>query len=281
VLQNWNKPSLKRRQQVLLEGKVAVITGGAVGIGRGIALKFAEEGCSILVADISEAEGRKTAEEVSVKGRESLFVKCNVTITSQVKDLMAAALRKFGQVDILVNNAGGVPRVIRGGSIADVTDEQWESFINLNLKSAFLCCREIVPHMMKRRSGNIVNLSSIGAVQPSDSVIAYHCAKAGVVGLTCNLAFDLAPYNVRVNSIMPGPIKTPFWNPVLKDIPDKEAFFKELAVRNIPLRRIGTPEDIAGTALFLASELSAYVTGENICVAGGVPLLPHELHKDE
>jgi NAD(P)-dependent dehydrogenase (short-subunit alcohol dehydrogenase family) len=266
---------------VLLDGKVAIITGGAVGIGRGIALKFADEGCSIVIADISQAEGRKTAEDISGKGRESLFVRCNVTITAQVKELVAAALHKFGHVDILVNNAGGVPKVTRGGSIVDVTDEQWDAFINLNLKSAFLCCREIVPHMKKQRSGNIINLSSIGAVQPSDSVIAYHAAKAGILGLTGNLAFDLAPYNVRVNSIMPGPIRTPFWDPVLKDIPDKDAFFKELAVRNIPLQRIGTPEDIAGTALYLASELSAYVTGENINVAGGVPLLPQEPQKIE
>jgi NAD(P)-dependent dehydrogenase (short-subunit alcohol dehydrogenase family) len=264
---------------VLLDGKVAVITGGAVGIGRGIALKFAEEGCSIVIVDISESEGKKTANDVSRKGRESLFVNCNVTVSTQVKDMVAAALKKFRHIDILVNNAGGVPRVIRGGSIVDVTDEQWDAFINLNLKSAFLCCRELVPHMKKRRSGNIINLSSIGAVQPSDSVIAYHAAKAGILGITYNLAFDLAPYNVRVNSIMPGPIRTPFWDPVLKDIPDKEAFFKELGVKKIPMQRIGTPEDIAGTALYLASELSSYVTGENIYVAGGVPLLPQEPDK--
>jgi NAD(P)-dependent dehydrogenase (short-subunit alcohol dehydrogenase family) len=264
---------------MLLDGRVAIVTGGAVGIGRGIALKFAEEGCSVVVADISEKEGKKTAEDIVQKGSKSLFVNCNVTQTSQVENLVKSAINHFGRVDIMVNNAGGVPKVIRGGSIVDVTDEQWEAFINLNLKSTFLGCRAIVPHMKERRSGSIINLSSIGAIQPSDSVIAYHAAKAGVLGITCNLAFDMAPYNVRVNAILPGPIRTPFWDPVLKGIQDPEAVFKMIALKNIPLQRIGTPEDIAGTALYLASDLSSYVTGENIYVAGGVPLLPQDPDK--
>ena len=261
---------------MLLENKVAIVTGGAVGIGRGIALKFAGEGCSIVVADISRTEGARTAKDIEEKGVKGLFLPCDVTQTAQVEDMVKKTVSEFGKVDILVNNAGGVPRVIRGGSITDVTDEQWDSFLNLNLKSAFLCCRAVVPHMIERRSGKIINLSSIGAIQPSDSVIAYHAAKGGILGLTINLAFDLAPYNIHVNSIMPGPIKTPFWDPVLAGVPDKEAVFAEIARKNVPLQRIGTPEDIAGAALFLASSLSDYVTGENINVAGGIPLLPQD-----
>ncbi len=261
---------------MLLEDRVAIVTGGAVGIGRGIALKFAEEGCSVVVADISEEEGENTVKEVSQKGSKGLFIKCDVTSSSQIGGMVEQTISKFGKLDILVNNAGGVPGVIQGGSIVDITDEMWDTFINLNLRSAFFGCRAVVPHMKERRYGKIINLSSIGAIQPSASVIHYHSAKAGVLGLTCNLAYDLAPYNICVNAIMPGPIRTPFWEPVTRDIPDKDALFSMIARKNVPLQRIGTPEDVAGAALFLASELSAYVTGESICVAGGIPLLPHD-----
>lgn len=259
---------------MLLANKVAIITGGAVGIGQGIAFKLAREGCSIAIADISVTEGKKTVDSIVNMSRESVFFQCDVTRTAQVQDMVNQAITRFGKVDILVNNAGGVPKVIPGGSIIDITDEQWDTFLNLNLKSTFLCCRAIVPHMKERKSGKIINISSIGAIQPSDSVIAYHAAKAGVLGITVNLAFDLAPYNICVNSIMPGPIRTPFWEPITRGFQDKDAFFDALAKENVPLQRIGTPEDIAGAALFLASSLSDYVTGENINVAGGIPLLP-------
>jgi NAD(P)-dependent dehydrogenase (short-subunit alcohol dehydrogenase family) len=129
--------------------------------------------------------------------------------------------------------------------------------------------------MKAKKYGKIINISSIGAVHPAVSVVHYHAAKAGVLGLTYNLAFELAPFNICVNAILPGPIRTPFWEPVTKGIQDKDTYFTELAKKEIPLKRIGTPEDIAGVALFLASELSSYVTGETIFVGGGVPQLPH------
>ncbi len=258
---------------MLLASRVAIITGGAIGIGRGIALKFAEEGCSVVVADIDAIEGKKTAEEVSKKGGEGIFASCDVTINRQVQDMVGKAISKFGKIDILVNNAGGVsgPK----GSIDDVSEEQWDKSLNLNLKSAFLCCKAVVPHMKKNKYGKIINISSLGAIHPAVSVVHYHSAKAGVLGLTYNLAFELAPFNISVNAILPGPIRTPFWEPVTRDIPDKDAFFAEIAKKEVPMQRIGTPEDIAGAALFLASELSAFVTGETINVAGGLPQLPH------
>jgi NAD(P)-dependent dehydrogenase (short-subunit alcohol dehydrogenase family) len=260
---------------MLLKDRVSIVTGAAAGIGQGIALKFAEEGCAVVVADIS-AEGEKTAQMITDKGGRGTFVKCDVTSSKEVNDLVASAIAVYGKLDILVNNAGGVPRVIRGGSIVDITDDLWESFLALNLSSAFYGCRAAVPHMKERRYGKIINLSSIGAVQPSTSVIHYHAAKAGVLGLTSNLAYDVAPFNINVNAILPGPIRTPFWEPVTKGVEDQDAFFKMIASANVPLQRIGTPEDIAGTALYLASSLSAYVPGEYIYVAGGIPLLPNE-----
>jgi 3-oxoacyl-[acyl-carrier protein] reductase len=258
---------------VLLESRVAIITGGAVGIGRGIALKFAEEGCAVVIADIDAIEGKKTAEEVSKKGGEGIFVSCDVTVGRQVQDMVGKAVSKFGKIDILVNNAGGVPDP--KGSLAEVSEEQWDRSLDLNLKSAFLCCQAVVPHMKKNRYGKIINISSLGAVHPAVSVVHYHVAKAGVLGLTYNLAFELAPFNIAVNAILPGPIRTPFWEPVTRDIPDKDAYFAEIAKKEVPMQRVGTPEDIAGAALFLASELSAFVSGETINVAGGLPQLPH------
>ena len=258
---------------MLLADRVAIVTGGAVGIGRGIALKFAEEGCAIVIADISVKEGEKTAGEVAAKGRGGIFIKCDVTDGRQVRDMAAKAIAEFGKVDILVNNAGGVPG-ITSGKLENVTEEQWDRFLALNLKSVFLCCQAVVPHMKKNRYGKIINVSSLGAVHPAVSVVHYHAAKAGVLGLTYNLTFELAPFNIYVNAILPGPIRTPFWEPVTRGIRDKDANFAELGKKEVPLQRVGTPEDIAGAALFLASELSAYVTGETINVAGGLPQLP-------
>jgi NAD(P)-dependent dehydrogenase (short-subunit alcohol dehydrogenase family) len=261
---------------MLLENKVAIITGGAVGIGRGIALKFAEYGCSVVICDINEKEGARAAEEVSKMGKPAVFVKCDVTDSRQVKNTVDQAFNRFGKIDIMVNNAGGVPNVIVGGSIVDVTDEMLDRYLALNLKSTFYGCRAVVPYMKEKKYGKIINLSSIGVVQPSASVTPYHAAKGGVIGLTNNLAFDLAPYNIYVNAILPGPIRTPFWEPVTKGVADKDAMFAEIGKKNVPLQRIGTPEDIAGVALFLASDLSNYVTGESIYAAGGIPLLPQE-----
>ena len=258
---------------MLLKSRVAIITGGAKGIGRGIALKFAEEGCSVVVADIVAIEGKKTAEEVSKKGGEGIFVSCDVTVGPQVEDMVGKAISKFGKIDILVNNAGGVSGP--EGSLDDVSEEQWDKSLNLNLKSAFLCCKAVVPHMKKNKYGKIINISSLGAVHPAVSVVHYHAAKAGVLGLTYNLAFELAPFNISVNAILPGPIRTPFWEPVTRNIPDKDAYFAEIAQKEVPMQRIGMPEDVAGAALFLASELSSYVSGETIFVGGGLPQLPH------
>ena len=259
---------------MLLNERVAIVTGGAEGIGKGIALKFAAEGCSVIIADIGEAEGEKTAKEISGKNRKGLFVKCDVTDYRSVNDMVKGTVAEFGGVDILVNNAGGILGMT-GVPIEDITEEQWTNVIDLNLKSQFLCCQAVTKYMKERRYGKIINISSIGAVCPPASVIAYHAAKGGVLGLTIDLAVHLAPFNIYVNAILPGPIRTSFWKPIIKDIPgDKDLFFSELAKKEVPLQRIGTPDDIGGAALFLASELSSYVTGQTICVAGGQPLMP-------
>jgi NAD(P)-dependent dehydrogenase (short-subunit alcohol dehydrogenase family) len=253
---------------VLLQDRVAIVTGGAVGIGQGIARKFASEGAKVVVADISEKHGTATAKEI-----DGLFVKCDVTSSAQVNAMVDAAVQEYGKVDILVNNAGGVPD-IQGERLEEVTEDEWQKFIDLNLKSVFLCCRAAVPVMKKNGYGKIVNFSSMGAVSPAVSVVHYHAAKGGVLGLTTNLAFELAPANIFVNCICPGPVRTPFWDPVLRNVPDPDAYFAEIGKKEVPIGRVGTPEDIAGVTLFLASELASYVTGQVMHVGGGLPLIP-------
>lgn len=256
---------------MLLEDRVAIITGGTRGIGKGIALRFAEEGCSPIIADILTEGANETLEEISKKGREGFFVQCDVSNSSQVQNMVDSVIRKFRKVDILVNNAG------TGGSGArfftEVPEEEWDLLLNVNLKGAFLCCRAVAPIMKEKKYGKIVNMSSIAAISPNQPNVHYSASKAGLLGLTMDLALQLAPFNVCVNAILPGLVPTPIWNPFLPDGVDREAFFAGVVKgQATPLQRMGTPEDIAGAALFLASDLSAYVTGDRILVGGGIPL---------
>jgi NAD(P)-dependent dehydrogenase (short-subunit alcohol dehydrogenase family) len=261
---------------MLLPGRVAIITGGAKGIGRGIALKFAEEGCSVAIADISLKEANNVIAEVNKKGREGLAIQCDVTNRQQVRQTVDKVIDKWGKIDILVNNAGGMTAAPL--PIEEVSEELWDRVQDLNLKSVFLFSQAVVPHMKARKYGRIINLSSAAAINPPAHVVTYHTAKAGVLGLTLDLAHALAPFNICVNAILPGPIRTEFYEPMIGSMSDKEQdkFFKELGEGDIPLQRVGTPEDVAGAALFLASELASYVTGDTLLVSGGSPLRPFQ-----
>lgn len=259
---------------MLLENRVAIITGGAKGIGRGIALKFAEEGCDVVVNALHAEGARKVADEVNALGRQSLAIGADVSNSAAVKDMVARTIKKFGKIDILVNNAGGIS-LAKGGSIETTTEEDWDRIVDINLKGQFLCCQAVVPFMKKNKYGKIINVSSMGAIHPPAPIVHYHSAKGGVISLTSNLAFELARLNINVNAILPGPIRSEFFNEMLKSMSKKEgeAFFDMLDKR-VPMQRMGTPAEVAGVALFLASELSSYVTGEAICVGGGLPLAP-------
>jgi NAD(P)-dependent dehydrogenase (short-subunit alcohol dehydrogenase family) len=188
------------------------------------------------------------------------------------QDTVARTIKKFGKIDILVNSAGGIIGA-KGGGIEETTEEEWDRIVDLNLKGTFLCCKAVTPHMKAQKYGKIINFSSMGAEHPPAPIVHYHAAKGGVLGLTCNLAFELAKFNINVNAILPGPVRSDFFREMLETQPDKEAFFAMLG-KKTPLQRIGTPEDIAGAALFLASDLSSYITGEALHVGGGLPLTP-------
>jgi NAD(P)-dependent dehydrogenase (short-subunit alcohol dehydrogenase family) len=259
---------------MLLKDRVAIITGGSMGIGNGIASRFADEGCSVVIADISDTEGQKAVEEISGKGGKALFINCDVTDSLKVDDMVKKTVDTFGKVDILVCSAGGIPGY-DGGGIEQTSNEMWDKIVDLNMKGVFFCCRAVVPYMKKNRYGKIVNISSMGAVAPPAPIYHYHAAKGGVLSLSYNLAQELARFNIYVNCILPGPVRTPFWKPVTKEVEDVEAFFKRVA-EGVPLQRVGTPEDLGGAALFYASDLSSYVTGDRMYVSGGIPLTPLE-----
>jgi NAD(P)-dependent dehydrogenase (short-subunit alcohol dehydrogenase family) len=256
---------------MLLSNRVAIITGGARGIGRGIALKFADEGCSVVITDVLAEEAKKTSEEISKKGRDAVSIPCDVSDSRQVQEMVNQVISKFGKVDVLVNNAGisgGAPR-----SITEVSEEIWDKVLDINLKGGFLCCKAVVPHMKTKRYGKIINVSSMAAIAPPAPLIHYSSAKAGILGLTLDLALELAPFNICVNAIIPGAIRSDIWDHIIPPNVDKETFFAEVGKTIAPMQRIGSPEDIAGAALFLASDLSAYVTGDRILVGGGAPLI--------
>ena len=266
---------------MLLADRVAIITGGATGIGRSIAVKFAEEGCHVAVADINTEEANETLNRVEQRGKAGLAIACDVTDINMVRNMVHRVISRFGKIDILVNNAGAGSMGVGEEApptlgVANVTEERWDKVVNLNLKGAFLCCKEVVPIMKEQRYGKIVNISTLGWIDPPAIAPDYHAAKAGVVGLTHDMACELGPFGIHVNAILPGPVRTPFYDGMLRSKTDeeKDAFFDAVG-KTTPLQRVGVPEDIAGVALFLASELSAYVTGASIPVGGGLPLKPN------
>ena len=258
---------------MLLKDRVAIITGRAKGMGRGMALKFAGEGCKVAVADIDIIEAENTVSQVKEKGSDGLAIQCDVTDGNQVRETVQKVVDEFDEIDILVNNAGAIAP---HKPIEDVTEDEWDIVLALNLKSHFLFCKYVVPYMKKAKYGKIIGISSIGGIQPPAHEIHYNTAKAGIIGFTYDLGRELAPLNITVNAILPGPIRTSFYERMtgIMNDEDKDKFFNEGLGRKVPMQRPGTPEDIAGAALFLASELSAYVTCETLCVTGGLPQLP-------
>jgi len=257
---------------MLLADRTALITGGAKGMGKGMALKFAEEGCTVAIADISMDKANETVAEISKMGHPGLALECDITNEQQVRETVGAVIDRFGKLDILVNNAGGITA---SPPIEDMTEEEWDRALDLNLKSQFFFCKYVVPHMKARRYGKIINLSSIGAIQPPHHAINYNTAKAGAIGFTADLANALAPFSINVNALLPGPVRTSFYDGFTASMSDeqKEGMFRFLGTK-VPLQRVGEPEDIAGAALFLASDLSGWMTGQALNIAGGLPLQP-------
>jgi NAD(P)-dependent dehydrogenase (short-subunit alcohol dehydrogenase family) len=259
-----------------LDNRVAIVTGGAKGMGRGIALKFAEEGAKVVLCDLDVAGCRSVADEIRAIGGDALAFEMNITRSAEIERLVSGTLETFGAIDILINCAGGVPGTHGAGNSETITEEEWDRIVGINLKGPFLVTRAVLPTMKQNRYGKIVFISSMGAVSPVVSVLHYHAAKAGVIGLSLNLAFELAPLNICVNTIVPGPVETPFWDSLMPPGPERDVFFAAVSKHEVALGRMGQPKDIAGACLFFASELSDYVTGQTLCVAGGQPMLSQQ-----
>ena len=257
--------------KLLLANRVAIITGGARGMGGAIASKFADEGCSSVIVDVLDDVGKKKAEEIKSKGRDSLFIHCDVSNSSQVKSMVKQAIDKFKKIDIMVNCAGIGTKPT---PLEETTEEEWDRVMDINCKGTFLCIQAIAPHMQKNRYGKIIVIVSMAALSAGGTNFHYHASKAAQLMVTQSAAAALAPYDICVNTIHPGMILTDmsavFSGPDVKDV---VAHQTGMAQHGVPLRRLGTTEDIARAALFLASEESAYITGDSICVSGGAGLI--------
>jgi len=241
------------------DGKVAIVTGAARGIGKAICRGFLEEGARVAMVDIDSEALERTREEISIAGREIMAVICDVSQYAEVERAAYRVMKNFGRVDVLVNNAG----IIRRGTIETVSEEDWDRVIAVNLKGAFNWCKAVVGVMKTQRAGAIVNVSSIaGKMGDITSAPGYGSSKAGIDALTKGLARFLAPFNVRVNGVAPHAIETEMsaqWS---------EDRRKEV-ISSIPLGRLGKPEEVAKVVLFLASEEASFITGEIVDVNGG------------
>jgi NAD(P)-dependent dehydrogenase (short-subunit alcohol dehydrogenase family) len=242
-----------------LSGCAAVVTGAARGIGAAIAVRFAAEGARVVVADIDGDGARITADKINLEGGVAVPVGADVSSSAEVKRLIDIAVNSFGTVDVLVNNAGDVT-IQRHFLTSD--EAWWDHFLDTNLKSQYLCCRRVAPLMAKAGRGCIINMSSGGATRSHRGMVAYDASKGGVEAMTRGLALELAPYGIRVNALVPGLIATrpDHLDPVSRKLRDE----------TVPIGRGGSPEDLAGPAVFLASTDAAYVTGATLVVDGGV-----------
>tara|TARA_A100001037_G_scaffold12867_2_gene11989 strand:+ start:11376 stop:12155 length:780 start_codon:yes stop_codon:yes gene_type:complete len=251
-----------------LEGKVAIVTGAGRGIGRGCAKRFAAEGASVVIADVYEEGGTAVAAEIEAEGGKAVFVSCDISDPAQAGALVQAAVDTYGGLDVCLNCAGVIP--IDGSDVLETDEAEWDRVVGINLKGAFLVCQAAAREMVKSGSGSIINIASVTAVIAIGNQAAYVASKAGVNGLTKSLAVGLAHRGVRVNAIGPGSIETDMAAVVLSD---EESLARVMS--RTPLHRMGQPEDIAGTALFLASDDSSYITGQTIYVEGGRLALNH------
>lgn len=244
----------------LLEGKVALITGAARGIGKAIALKFASEGCDIAFTDlVIDENGKKTEEEIAAFGVKAKGYASNAADFEACHNVVAEVVKDFGRLDILVNNAG----ITKDGLMMRMSEAQWDAVIGVNLKSAFNFVHAVTPVMMRQRTGSIINMASVVGVHGNAGQANYSASKAGMIGLAKSVAQELGSRGIRANAIAPGFIITDMTAKLPNEI-------KEEWCKKIPLRRGGTPEDVANIATFLASDMSSYVSGQVIQVDGGM-----------
>ena len=244
----------------LLEGKVALITGAARGIGKAIALKYASQGANIAFTDIViDNNGENTKRELEAFGVKVVAYASNAASFEEAHKVVECVVKDFGKIDILINNAG----ITKDGLMMRMSEEQWDMVINVNLKSAFNFIHAVTPVMMKQKSGSIINMSSVVGISGNGGQVNYSASKAGMIGVTKSIAKELGSRGIRANAVAPGFIITEMTDKLPDDV-------KKLWAEQIPLKRGGTPEDVANVCVFLGSKLSSYVTGQVIPVCGGM-----------
>jgi NAD(P)-dependent dehydrogenase (short-subunit alcohol dehydrogenase family) len=252
-----------------LKGKVALVTGGSSGIGRAAALAFAKNGAKVVVANRRVGAGEETVSMIRQSGGDATFVKTDVSKASEVEELVKAAVQTYGRLDCALNNAGTDEGF--GPRLADISEQDFDYQIGVNLKGVWLCMKYELLQMVKQGGGVIVNMSSLNGVRGSANASLYSTAKHGVIGLTKSAALEYSPQNIRVNAICAGAFDTPMLNRVCESAAPGNAKQVEAAFSSmIPLRRIGKPEELAETVLWLCSDASSYVTGASLVIDGGL-----------
>ena len=255
----------ERAAQLLsLEGKVAMVTGAASGIGRGISIRLAEMGAFVALLDIDDIKGRATAAEIEALGGEAVLLNVDVRSGAECRRAVEIIIKQQGKIDILCNCAGVAIRK----DIVELTEDEWDFALDVTLKGIYLLSREVVPHMIRNGGGSIVNIGSGWSLKGGPRAASYCAAKGGVVNLTRAMAIDHGKNNIRVNCVCPGDVDTPMLASECAQLgEDKKAFMREAASR--PLGRVGAPDDVANAVLFLASPMSNWITGAALVVDGG------------
>ena len=246
-----------------LINRIAIVTGARRGMGRTHALELAKAGAKVVVSDISQEDCQKVVKEIEREGGKALALKCDISKRDEVEAMVKKTIEKFGKIDILVNNAG----ILQFKPFLELTEEDWNKVLDVNLKGYFLCAQAVTREMVKQKSGVIINISSIAMGQVGvgfPNIIHYCASKGGIVAMTEALALELAPFNIRVNAVSPGAIDTPM---IESTKVNPQAMESTLA--RVPMHRVGKPEEVSKLVLFLASDDSSYMTGSTIVVDGG------------
>ena len=253
------------------ESKIVIVTGAASGIGEKTAIKFANEGAKVVIADINKETGSIVADQIKKDNGEALFVETNVAEFISVDNMVSQTLDTFGIPDVLINNAG----INVFGEPLNMSDSEWKRAFSVDLDGVWFGCKAVLPHMLKKNKGSIVNVASVHGIQIIPNCFPYPVAKHGVIGLTKALAVDYAAKGIKINSISPGYIETPIIDRFFNTKPDPIAARKE-AENHQPIKRMGTTDEIANTIMFMSSDECNYMIGANIVVDGGITLRMHE-----